>query len=160
MDELKNYELLYIVPNQYTEEEFQNIKKKIDELLTKHGAIIGYEEFLGKKKLAYTINKVAHGYYQVTEFELADTQNLQAINNSLRLDKEILRAQIIIKKKLTEAERLNLKKREEYRPEEKEEKTTVPAKKTTAKKAAEDKKVSIENLDEKLDEILKTDDLL
>jgi len=158
-NELKNYELLYIIPNQYTEDECQNIKQKIDQLLVKHGAILGYEEFLGKKKLAYPIKQIAHGYYQLSEFELDDRSKIQELNSALRLDKEILRAQIIVKKKLTDAERAKLKKREEERPLEREEKTDSAIKKPLAKKA-ESKKVSIENLDEKLEEILKTDNLL
>ena len=153
----KNYELLYIVSNQYTESELKDIKEKVEALLAKNGALLGYQEFLGKKKLAYPINKVAHGYYIVTEFELQSGEALKTISNSLRLDKQILRAQIISKKKITEEE-ITRQKREaqEERNESAKEK---PAEEKPVKKT-EIKKANLKNLDEKLDEILKTDDLV
>ena len=52
---MKNYELLYIVSNQYTEDELKTIKDKVNTLLQKYGGVLGFTEFLGKKKLAYPI---------------------------------------------------------------------------------------------------------
>lgn len=153
----KNYELLYIVSNQYTESELKDIKEKVEAMLAKNGAVMGYQEFLGKKKLAYPIDKVAHGYYLVNEFELDGGEALQIITNSLRLDKQILRAQIIVKKKITEEEiNRQIREAQEERNELTKEKPIEekPAKKTEVKKA------NLKNLDEKLDEILKTDDIL
>jgi len=157
---MTNYELLYIIPNQYTEDEAATIKSKIDEMLKSFGAVIGLEENLGKKKLAYPINRVAHGYYFLNEFELEDAAKIKEINNFLRLDKEILRAQIVNKKKLTPEEIEKQKKREQYAEARRAagEKAEEKAKPVEAKK--ESKKVDIKNLDEKLDEILKTDDLV
>jgi small subunit ribosomal protein S6 len=126
-------------------------------MLVKHGAVLGYQEFLGKKKLAYPINKIAHGYYLVLEFELADGQALKEINNLLRLDKQILRSLIISKKKITSEE---IARQKQEAQEEKNESTREkPAEEKTSKKT-ESKKASLENLDEKLDELLKTDDLV
>lgn len=153
---MQNYELLYIVANQYTEEEAKNIQAKVNAMLEKNGAILGYQENMGKKKLAYPINHIAHGYYFLVEFELEDGTKLKDINENLRLDKEILRAQIVIKKeKTTEAELKKQKeKRERNSGEEKE--TAKPA----TEKPERTKKADMKNLDEKLDEILKTDDLV
>ncbi|MFA6228225.1 MAG: 30S ribosomal protein S6 [Patescibacteria group bacterium] len=157
---MNNYELLYIIPNQYTDDEAAKIKAKIDDMLKGFGAIIGLEENLGKKKLAYPINRVAHGYYLLNEFELEDAAKIKEINNFLRLDKEILRAQIVSKKKLTPKEIEKQKKREQAAEARRAagEKNEEKAKPAEAKK--ESKKVDIKNLDEKLDEILKTDDLV
>jgi len=153
-----NYELLYIIPNQYTEDEAQKIKTKIDEMLKSHGAILGVGENLGKKKLAYSIGQVAHGYYYLTEFELEDGVKLKEINDYLRLNKEILRAQIVIKKKLTPEEIEKMKKREAHKAKA----AAALATGTSAKPASKpaEKKIDIKNLDEKLEEILKTDDLV
>ncbi|MFA6593654.1 MAG: 30S ribosomal protein S6 [Candidatus Buchananbacteria bacterium] len=158
---MQNYELLYIISNQYTDDEAAKIKAKIDDMLKGFGAVIGLEENLGKKKLAYPINRVAHGYYFLNEFELEDAAKVKEINNFLRLDKEILRAQVISKKKLTPEEIEKQRKREQAAEAhraaagEKAEEKTKPAE---AKR--ESKKINIKNLDEKLDEILKTDDLV
>ena len=158
---MQNYELLYIISNQYTDDEAAKIKAKIDDMLKGFGAVIGLEENLGKKKLAYPINRVAHGYYFLNEFELEDAAKVKEINNFLRLDKEILRAQVISKKKLTPEEIEKQRKREQAAEAHraaaggKAEEKTKPAE---AKR--ESKKINIKNLDEKLDEILKTDDLV
>lgn len=162
---MQNYELLYIIPNQYTDDEAKKIKGKVDAMLKSFGAILGLEEDMGKKKLAYPIGQVAHGYYFLNEFELADGSKLAEINNNLRLDKEILRAQIITKQKLTPEQIEKAKKREAARSRmmketaEKEAAKTAPAAGSHAAKA-EAKKVDIKNLDEKLEEILKSDNLM
>ena len=162
---MQNYELLYIIPNQYTDDEAQKIREKINGMLKSHGAIMGIEEDMGKKKLAYPIGQVAHGYYFLAEFELEDGSKLQEINNFLRLDKEVLRAQIIVKKKLTPEQIEKARKHEAARNKmmkeaaEKEGTTTAPSAGSHPAKA-EDRKVNIKNLDEKLEEILKSDNLV
>lgn len=168
---MKNYELLYIISNQYTEDEAKAIKEKIDGVIKSHGGVIGYEEMMGKRKLAYPINKVAHGYYILTEFELEDGRKLIEISNFLRLDKEILRAQAIAKAKITPEEIEKQKKQiaemkelgegeERFERPARGERTERPEKKREEKPAAEtkpEKKVETKPLDEKLDEILSGD---
>lgn len=149
---MNNYELLYIVSNQYTDDEAKKIKERIDGVIKSFGGEISREEDMGKKKLAYPIGQVAHGYYFLTEFDLEDGPKLKDLNNFLRLDKEIVRAQIVTKKKLTPEQLEKIRKQEAYRAKN-EKSEAKPAK-------AEEKKADIKNLDEKLDEILKTDDLV
>ncbi len=146
---MKNYELLYIVSNQYTEEEAKKIQDKVNEMVKSNGGVLGYEESYGRKKLAYPINHIAHGYYFLAEFELEDGTKIKEINENLRLDKEILRAQIIRKDKKTNPEKKAraLKEEREEKPEVKKEKIVK-------------EKVITKNLDDKLEEILKTDDLV
>lgn len=154
---MQNYELLYIISNQYTDDEAKKINEKVNGMLKGFGAVLGLEEDLGKKKLAYPIGQVAHGYYLLNEFELEDGAKLAAINDNLRLDKEILRAQIIVKQKLTPEQIEKARKHEAARSKMMKEGAQASA--ATASKA-DDKKVDIKNLDEKLEEILKSDDLV
>ncbi|OQA36780.1 MAG: 30S ribosomal protein S6 [Parcubacteria group bacterium ADurb.Bin326] len=164
---MKNYELLYIIPNQYTEDEAKGIKEKIDGVIKSHGGVIGYENLMGKRKLAYPIDKIAHGYYILTEFELEDGTKLKEINDFLRLDKEILRAQVIAKKKITPEEIERQKKQEaEFKEiETKDDRSERPARaprkeeRPVAKEKVE-KKVEAKPLDEKLNEILSGDDII
>jgi len=153
--ETPRYELLYIVPNKYTEEEVGPIVKKVNELVKKHDGQITHNEEWGKKKLAYAIDKNVHGYYNLVEFEI-DGENVNKIDNELRLSNEILRHQIVVKKIKTAqaiekekeiAEKIAAKVKEEEKAEEE-------AKKEPAKK------VDLKELDEKLDKILESDDLL
>jgi len=153
---MKNYELLYIVSNQYTEDELKTIKDKVNTLLQKYGGVLGFTEFLGKKKLAYPIDKVNHGYYVVAEFELEDPTLIATISNDFRLDKEILRSQIITKPKIT-TEEIERQKRQRARAAE-ESKPKVEEKR--ASKPRESKKADMKNLDDKLDEILSDDAII
>jgi len=158
---MQNYELLYIIPNQYTDDEAKKIKGKVDAMLKGFGAILGLEEDLGKKKLAYPIGQVAHGYYFLNEFELEDGAKLAEINNNLRLDKEILRAQIIVKQKLTPEQIEKARKREARSKLMREAAEKESAQSATANSPkAEDRKAGTKKLDEKLEEILKSDDLV
>ncbi|MEI6627158.1 MAG: 30S ribosomal protein S6 [bacterium] len=168
---MNNYELLYIVSNQYTEKELVTIQEKVNALITKLGGQVHYKDFMGKKKLAYPIDKMLHGYYTVCEFEITDNNNVKELSENLRLDKEVLRHIIIAKAKITPDEikkKEEMKKREEAdereasRPvarerrfEDKETPTPTPV---TEEKVEEKKaKVKTKALDEKLDEILKED---
>lgn len=156
---MNNYELLYIVSNKYTEDELRPIKEKVNTLLGKYGGQLGYQEFLGKKKLSYPIDKIGHGYYMVIEFELEDGSAIETITNDLKLDKEILRAQIIAKPKITEKE-IERQKRQRARAAEEARPNTDSIKRPSDKpveKKAEAKKVNMKQLDEKLEEILKDD---
>lgn len=157
---MKNYELLYIVSNQYTEIELEDIKKHVNELLEKQGGVIGYQDTLGKKKLAYPINKNAYGYYIIEEFELEDGSKIDKINNELKLDKQILRALVIAKDKITQEE-IDRKKaraaKEAAQAEEKAETEKTEEAKPVKKPTKTATKKPMKNLDEKLDELLKDD---
>jgi ribosomal protein S6 len=49
------YELLYIIPTTFTDEEVGTVEQKIAALFTKVGATIDSTRRLGKFRLAYTI---------------------------------------------------------------------------------------------------------
>lgn len=164
---MKNYELLYIISNQYTEDEAKGIKEKIDGVIKSHDGVIGYENSMGKRKLAYPIDKIAHGYYILTEFELEDGTKLKEINNFLKLDKEILRAQVIAKKKITPEEIEQQKKQEaefkeiETKDDRSERPNRSPRKEDRPPvKEKVEKKIEAKPLDEKLNEILSGDDIV
>ena len=55
---IKNYELFYLVSNQYTEDELKTIKEKVNSILKKYGGQLGYRESLGKKKRLLCYNRV------------------------------------------------------------------------------------------------------
>lgn len=156
---MANYELLYIVGNQFTEAELPDVRAKVDALLTKRGAVIGYQDLMGKRKLAYPINKQMHGYYVVTEFEVEDTSVIAAITNELRLDKEILRAQIIAKTQITAEEIARDKKlKEKEREAQRQQLNQREGEEDDAPKPRKPK-APTKNLDQKLDEILTTNDV-
>ena len=92
---MNKYELLYIVPSQYTDDEVKGICETVTGLVEKEGGKVIRDENLGKIKLAYPINRVRHGTYIVLHVE-AESEQIGAINRQLGLNDEVLRHQIVL----------------------------------------------------------------
>ena len=84
------YELLYIVPSSFSDTEIEGVQKEVAALVAAEGGEVSRDESLGKIKLAYPINKVRHGTYILVHFE-AETSILNALEGKLRLEDNILR---------------------------------------------------------------------
>jgi len=156
---MSHYELTYIISATIAETEYPSIQQKINDLIkTTLGGIITAEVSLGRKKLAYPINKEKYGHYITEEIDLEPTQ-LKQLDTELKLNHSLLRHLIVSKQLLT--------------PEQVEKEATtqmkIRAKKANAKavisSAAEKRtaaivnpnatpKIELNKLDEKLDEIL------
>lgn len=87
---MKEYELLYIVGTQFTDQEIAGIQSKIDDLLTQAGAKVLKTQNLGKIKLAYPIKKIRHGSYVLFYFD-AEPSVITDINRRLGLAEEVMR---------------------------------------------------------------------
>jgi len=96
MQNMKHYELMYILPVKVGVDDDQAIHDKIKAMLMSEGAEVTSENNMGKRKLAYPINNVRHGSYMVIEMEI-EPLKLAKIQNWLRLSSEILRSQLINK---------------------------------------------------------------
>lgn len=88
------YELLYIVPTSFTDEEAGTIESKISALITKYGATVQTTTRLGKLRMAYPINDQRHGHYIMTMFT-AEGAALATIEDNLRINNDILRHLIL-----------------------------------------------------------------
>ncbi|MEA3464367.1 MAG: 30S ribosomal protein S6 [Patescibacteria group bacterium] len=152
--EIPHYELLYIISNKYSENELSPIIDKVRKIISDNGGNISYSEEWGKKKLAYPIKHFRYGYYNLAEFDLAG-EKLVKINKALQLASEILRHQIVSKKLKTvqviEKEKRIAKSIVAKKDEEMKEKKG---------KIRDQKSAELKDLDERLDKILETDDLL
>lgn len=160
------YEMLFIIANNYTEDEAKQIISKTESLLEENSATIVYREYWGKKKLAYPIGQNHYGYYGLCEFE-TERQHILELNRLLSLSKEILRHQIISVPALNNEEREKIKQKqieasvkdnkEEKNTKEKTEKINEKTEKTEKKS---NKKTDLKNLDEKLEGIINAKDLV
>ena len=92
----KHYEILFIMPNKFTDDESKKIVEKVGQAITDNGGKITYSEYWGKKKLAYEIKHNAYGYYALFEFDLEGSL-LAKIDQTLRLSTDVLRHQIVVK---------------------------------------------------------------
>lgn len=84
------YDLLYIVPNKYTENEVPKIMKTINDLVVKHKGTVVSEVNYGKRRLAYPIKHNHYGYYILVRMEML-AADAHAVNNLLRVQDEVLR---------------------------------------------------------------------
>lgn len=156
------YELLFIVANNYTEEEAKTIVSKVEDIVNEQGAKIAYREFWGKKKLAYVIKQNHYGYYSLCEFD-AERETIAKIDRTLRLSHEVLRHQIISTVALSDEERAKIKEKQAQSAVKTDKKDEKPGKEKMQKPAAtknekveknESNKAELKDLDEKLEGIL------
>lgn len=161
---IDHYELLYIVPTSYSVDELKPITEKVAQLIKEQDGQLSKKDDLGKLKLAYPIKQQTHGYYQLIEFDLP-RKNLKKLNASLSLTSKVLRFLIVKKKIKTEKElakekelQAKLAKKKEQAIEEIKAAKEEPKEKPKQEKTKA--KVSLEDLDKKLDEILDTEDMV
>ncbi len=132
----KDYEIIYLVSKKG---EKDKVRKKVNSLLTKTGAKIIEENSLPKERFAYPIKKEGSGYFLITQF-LATPQDIAKIDKKLRLQKEILRFMITGRKEIKEKMVLPKKKKKIKAP---------------SKSPKKQEKADLEEIDKKIDEILK-----
>jgi len=164
-----HYEILFIVPNKFTEDEAKQIIAKVDEVIIKSGGEISNREYWGKKKLAYDIKQNSYGYYSLVEFD-SEKEAISVIDQNLRLSTDILRHQIVAKKFKTEEaikreqeikQKIEAKKMEEAKAAIEKQAEKLAADKENSKNALKRaKKSDLKDLDEKLEGILSANDLI
>lgn len=91
---MNEYELLYIVPTQYTDDEVKGVQKNVQGFIEKYGGKVVSEKNLGKIRLAYPIKKVSHGTYVLSYFD-CDPLTVKDLDRELTLHDEVLRHTII-----------------------------------------------------------------
>lgn len=84
------YETLVLIDPSLGEDELSKYVKKLDGLASQQKGKIVKDETLGRKKLAYPINKKTEGTYIRLEVQL-EPKALHDFERSLRLESKILR---------------------------------------------------------------------
>lgn len=155
-ERIQRYELIYLISNQFAENELEPITSAVVKLITDNGGVIVTEENWGKKKLAYQIKQFFHAYYILVEFDLAK-EKLEKLENYLRLNEDLIR-HLVVQKRIKSAAEIENEKRvaQKMAEEEAKENEESPLQHRTPveAKVKEEKKVSMEELDEKLNQIL------
>lgn len=158
-DSSQHYELLYLVAGNIAENEQQPVVDAVKTLIEGVGGQNLKQFSLGKRRLAYPIEKFKQGFYNGFEFDLIPNQ-LPKLESSLRLERNVLRFLTIKKKVLSEAEEARQAKllSAENKP-----KAPAIKEKTTKSPEKAEKKIdtvvstNIDELNDKLDKILEDD---
>jgi ribosomal protein S6 len=146
------YELLYIVPAIYAEDELKNVIAKIEALLKEEGAEVVKSEAAGKLKFAYPIKSHTVGYYILALFN-AEGDSLKKINRALQLEKDVLR-HMVTTASLSKAE-VKIKEYAEVDPSERRfQQRPAPI---ARDKDRDRDKIKLEDIDKKLDVLLEKD---
>lgn len=84
------YELLYIVPATFTDEELSAVESQVKALLEKQRVTIDSTARLGKFRFTYPIKKFRYGHYIQVRMS-AEPQQMREIESALRITTHVLR---------------------------------------------------------------------
>lgn len=93
---MNNYELMYIIPSQSTDEEKEAQIALVNSMIEKDGGKIESVERIGNRKLAYEIQKKREGFYVLVNFT-ADAKLPKRLASLLAITNGILRYIIVAK---------------------------------------------------------------
>lgn len=93
---MKNYELMYIIPSQSTDEDKEALIASVNGMIEKDGGKIESVERIGNKKLAYAIDKKREGFYVLVNFT-ADANIPNKLGALLSITTGIMRYIIVAK---------------------------------------------------------------
>lgn len=158
-DKIPHYEILFVVSNKFTEDEAEAINQEVKKNIEGKGGKITYSENWGKKKMAYPIQGFNHGYYHLYEFDIKG-EKIEKLDQEFKMSRDIIRHMIVVKEFRTAEEIKEEKKKSLEKAVKQNEKEEEVAENKKSEEKKDKDKVNLEDLDEKLDKILETDDLL
>lgn len=139
---MKPYEIAYLISSELSEEEARAFQNKIASLVKEEGGVLDEARTPLRKKLAYPIKKQEQAYLAFFNFKLSP-EALANLEKKLKEENQILRYLIVYKKPIKPMkERVRKIKPQLESGEIKENRE-------------KDKKVELEEIEEKLEEILR-----
>ncbi|MFH0853177.1 MAG: 30S ribosomal protein S6 [bacterium] len=164
---MNQYELLILLNPGLSEDEANTLTETVQKMITDQGGQITKQESLGKKKLAYPIAHNKQGYYELMQYTF-DPANLNDFERGLRLEQGLLRHQNIrLAERSPEAvaaekdlqDKLRVRRLSAIQTETAKPKVVtkppVQEKIEQPEQTEEERRASLEELDKKLDDILK-----
>lgn len=92
-EKMRDYELVYILKTDTTDERKEEIDTRIQGIITKDGEVSEVDVW-GNRKLAYKIQKLSDGYYVLIKFK-AGSNVPKELDRNLKIMEEVLRHMII-----------------------------------------------------------------
>ena len=93
---MTKYEIMFIVKSTLDETALSNITKEVQSLINDGNSKVIEFKDMGRKKLAYPINKEISGFYYLMNVE-ASNEVIQEFDRKVRINENILR-HLILKK--------------------------------------------------------------
>ena len=85
-----NYETLYVVSGNLTEEDYKAVSEKFVALINENATDVTVDEW-GKRRLAYAINYITEGYYVLVSFK-SETNFPLELERVLGLNENVIRS--------------------------------------------------------------------
>ena len=93
---MRDYEVLYILRPDMSEEEYTAAVEKFNALIQANGGEVVKTDIWGKRKLAYEIEKLHDGYYVLVNFR-SGTDVPAELERNFRISDEVIRY-LVVKK--------------------------------------------------------------
>jgi small subunit ribosomal protein S6 len=91
---MRHYEIIYIINPNQTDDEFNEIIEKFNNLITAQKGVIIKTQKWGKQRLAYTVKKFNNGFYVYVDF-CANPGVTTELERNLNLDDRIIKYQTV-----------------------------------------------------------------
>lgn len=86
----RTYEIMYIVAPETVEDDLNKLNEAIAQTITSQGGTVANTEHMGRRKLAYPINKKSEGHYVLLEVEGTGKEILE-LERRMRVNDAIIR---------------------------------------------------------------------
>jgi small subunit ribosomal protein S6 len=87
---MRKYEVMYIIRTDIEQEQVQATVEKLQGVITNGGGEITKQELMGKRRLAYEINKFRDGYYVLVNFK-ATPEVVKELDRVMKISDEVIR---------------------------------------------------------------------
>lgn len=91
---MRKYELMYIIRPDLEESQVEATIEKVKAVINENGGEITNHELMGKRRLAYEIEKFREGIYVLVNFT-SPTETVDELEHVIRINDEIIRHLII-----------------------------------------------------------------
>lgn len=91
---MRTYELIFIVRPELEEEALNALVARLQQLITDNGGQVAKVDQMGRRKLAYPIQKCREGHYVLITASL-DRKVTAELERSLKLSEEVLRHMLV-----------------------------------------------------------------
>ncbi|WJH36210.1 30S ribosomal protein S6 [Paenibacillus aurantius] len=87
---MRNYEVMYIIRTDIEEENVQSAIEKFQNVITNGGGEITKSNVMGKRRLAYEIEKFRDGHYVLVNFQ-AEPAVVAELERVMKISDEVIR---------------------------------------------------------------------
>ncbi|MFM9331346.1 30S ribosomal protein S6 [Paenibacillus mesotrionivorans] len=91
---MRKYEVMYILRSELEQEAVQTTVEKFANIITSNGGEITKSDLMGKRRLAYEINKMRDGFYVLVHFN-AEPAVVLELDRVLKISDEVIRFLIV-----------------------------------------------------------------